>query len=233
MRLSGNSTPDGEVSRLAALGKLCSLLLLLCAWPLSPLASDACRLTVLGDSLVAGYGLPLEQAFPAQLERALRQHGYACTVANAGVSGDTSAGGLARLDWVLADRPTHLIVELGANDALRALPVDQLEANLSAIVERAQARGIHVMLAGMLAPPNLGRDYGEAFRAVYRRVADRYRLPLYPFFLDGVAGQPQLLLPDGLHPTAEGIAVIVDRILPLVSAWLEATGITPVAAASR
>lgn len=196
-------------------------------------AAPACRITVLGDSLTAGYGLPLDAAFPAQLARALRAAGFDCEVLNAGVSGDTSAGGLARLDWVLAEEPTHLIVELGANDALRALPVDQLEANLAAIVGRAQARGMRVMLAGMLAPPNLGPEYAEAFAAVYRRLAARYGVPLYPFFLDGVVQRPELVQPDGLHPTAEGVAEIVRRILPTVTAWLEATGMTAKSGALR
>lgn len=209
------------------------LLLLLLSHGVPLVAEEPCRIGVLGDSLTAGYGLPLEAAFPVQLERALRERGYPCTVANAGVSGDTSAGGRARLDWVLADRPTHLIVELGANDALRALPVDQLEANLAAIVEEARARGIHVLLAGMLAPPNLGADYARAFAAVYERLAARYGIPLYPFFLDGVVQRPDLLQPDGLHPTTEGVAEIVRRMLPPVLDWLAATGVSATADARR
>jgi acyl-CoA thioesterase-1 len=233
MRISRYRAAVRELLGRAAGGKAHLWLLLLILWSLPATASAACRITVLGDSLTAGYGLPLEAAFPAQLERALQERGYACGVANAGVSGDTSAGGLARLDWVLAEEPTHLILELGANDALRALPVDQLEANLAAIVERAQARGIRVMLAGMLAPPNLGPGYADAFRAVYERLADRYGVPLYPFFLDGVVQRPEFLQRDGLHPTAEGVAEIVRRIVPTVTAWLEATGVTARAGAPR
>lgn len=185
-----------------------------------------CQIAVLGDSLTAGYGLPLAAAFPARLEAALAERGFACTVLDGGVSGDTSAGGAARVEWVLADRPSHLIVELGGNDALRALPVEQLEANLDRILAAAAARGVPVLLAGMRAPPNLGEAYGAAFEAVFARVAARHGAALYPFFLEGVAGRPELLQPDGIHPTAAGVAVIVERILPSVEDWLEATGLT-------
>ena len=187
-------------------------------------ANDACRIAVLGDSLAAAYGLVVDEGFPAQLQRRLRAEGYDCVVLDAGVGGDTTAGGLARLDWALADRPSHVIVELGGNDALRALPPEQMEQNLDAIVSRLGADGVAVMLAGMLAPPNLGRIYGEAFEAVFPRVAERHDVPLYPFFLEGVAGDPQLNQSDGIHPTAEGIAIIVERILPTVTDWLDRTG---------
>lgn len=184
-------------------------------------AADDCRLVVLGDSLAAGYGVALEDAFPLQLERALAAEGVACEVINAGVSGDTSAGGVSRLDWVLGDRPTHLLVELGGNDALRALPVEQLEANLAAIIEGGRNAGAAVMLAGMLAPPNLGARYTEAFADVYTRLAERYGVPLYPFFLAGAIEDPALMLEDGIHPNAAGVAVIVERMLPAIQAWLE------------
>jgi acyl-CoA thioesterase-1 len=193
--------------------------------PRSPArAAAACRLAVLGDSLTAAYGLPLEDGFPARLEAALRARGHDCVIIDAGVSGDTSAGGRARLDWVLADRPTHLLVELGANDALRALPPEQLEANLDAIVTTARGQGVSVMIAGMLAPPNLGDAYGEAFALAYRRVAERHGVPLYPFFLDGVAAVPELNQADGIHPNAQGVREIVARILPAVEAWLVGPG---------
>lgn len=185
-----------------------------------------CRIAVLGDSLTAGYGLPLEAAFPARLEAALRARGLGCAVLDAGVSGDTSAGGAARVEWVLADRPSHLLVELGGNDALRALPVEQLEANLERILVAAKARGVPVLLAGMRAPPNLGEEYGVAFAAVYARLAARHGAALYPFFLDGVAGRPELLQPDGIHPTAGGVERIVQGILPSVLAWLRASGVS-------
>jgi acyl-CoA thioesterase-1 len=184
-------------------------------------ADEACRIAVLGDSLTTAYGLALEDGFPAQLERRLREQGYDCAVLDAGVGGDTTAGGLARLDWTLADRPSHVIVELGGNDGLRALPTEQMEHNLDAIVGRLQADGVAVLLAGMRAPPNLGRAYGDAFEAVFARVAERRGVPLYPFFLDGVAGDPALNQEDGIHPTAAGIAVIVERILPAVIGWLD------------
>ena len=187
-------------------------------------ANAACRIAVLGDSLTTAHGLALEDGFPAQLQDRLRAAGHDCAVLDAGVGGDTSAGGLARLEWMLADAPTHVIVELGGNDALRALPAEQMAANLDAIVRRLRAEGVAVLLAGMRAPPNLGRTYGDAFEAVFPRLAERHGVALYPFFLDGVAGKAELNQPDGIHPTAAGIEIIVERILPTVTAWLELTG---------
>ena len=181
----------------------------------------ACRLVILGDSLTAGYGVAAGEAFPSRLEAALRAEGVDCAVIDAGVSGDTSAGGAARVEWVLADRPTHLLVELGGNDALRALPVEQLRANLERIIKTAQAHKVEVMLAGMMAPPNLGRDYGEAFKAVYADLARSLDVPLYPFFLDGAVLQPGLMQPDGIHPNARGVESIVARTAPLIAAWLQ------------
>jgi acyl-CoA thioesterase-1 len=192
--------------------------------PSVALANEACRIAVLGDSLATAYGLAVEQGFPAQLQRRLRAEGYDCLVLDAGVGGDTTAGGLARLDWALADRPSHVIVELGGNDGLRALPPEQMERNLDAIISRLRDDGVAVLLAGMLAPPNLGRSYGDAFEAVFNRVAERHDVPLYPFFLEGVAGDPELNQPDGIHPTAEGVAIIVERMLPSVTDWLERSG---------
>jgi acyl-CoA thioesterase-1 len=183
-------------------------------------AAESCRIAVLGDSLTAGFGVRVGASFPAQLGAALAKEGLACEVVDAGVSGDTSAGGAARLDWVLADRPTHLLVELGGNDALRALPVEQLRANLDDIVRRAQAAGVRVMLAGMLPPPNLGRPYFDAFAAAYRDVAQAHGIPLYPFFLDGVVFATGLMQPDGIHPNERGVTEIVGRILPSVAAWV-------------
>ena len=187
----------------------------------------ACRLAVLGDSLTAGYGVDPDDGFPQQLARALEGEQLSCEVIDAGVSGDTSAGGAARLGWVLSDKPTHLLVELGGNDALRALPTAQLEHNLERIILEARAAGVEVMLAGMLAPPNLGSTYGDEFAAVFPRLAERHDLPLYPFFLDGVASRPDLLIEDALHPNAEGIAVITERITPAVASWIRGTG-TPI-----
>ena len=186
---------------------------------------------MLGDSLTAGYGLPSRSdAFPAQLEQALRQAGFKCTVLDAGVSGDTSAGALARLAWVLADRPTHLLVEIGGNDLLRGLPPDQLQRNLEAIVQGARRAGVAVFLLGMEAPRNWGGDYVAAARRAYRQVAQRYGVPLDPFFLEGAFGVPGHMQADGLHPTAAGVRAIVRRLLPAVTDWLRRTGIGPAGA---
>ncbi len=181
----------------------------------------------LGDSLSAGYNLPAQDAFPVQLEKALRAKGHAVRVVNGGVSGDTSAGGLARLEWMLADKPDLVLVELGANDALRGLSPQQTKANLDAIVSRLRQRGMGVLLIGMLAPPNMGRDYGAAFNGLYPQLAEKYALPLYPFFLEGVAARPDVLQSDGMHPTAAGVAEIVRRILPQVEALLPSVAAPP------
>ena len=173
----------------------------------------------LGDSLTHGYGLPDAEIFPVQLEKALAAAGVTAKVINAGVSGDTTAGGLARLDWALGDPaapPDLVIVELGANDALRALDPAEAEANLYAILTRLHEKGIKALLAGMLAPPNLGKDYGASFDALYPRLAEKHQVPFYPFFLDGVATIPALNQADGMHPNGAGVAVIVEKITPLV-----------------
>jgi acyl-CoA thioesterase-1 len=185
-----------------------------------PTAAQACRISVLGDSLTAAYGIAIEDGFPAQLELALDKKDYDCEVLDAGVSGDTTAGGLARLDWMLADQPTHVIVELGANDGLRGLPTDQMEDNLDAIITRLKQDELSVLLTGMLPPPNLGKDYTEAFAQVFEDLAKDHAIPLYPFFLDGVAADPSLNQPDQIHPNAAGVQVIVERILPTVTTWL-------------
>lgn len=184
----------------------------------------AITLLVFGDSLTAGYGLPRQQSFPSQLQSALAAEGYDVAVVNAGVSGDTAAAGLARLDWTLAGLaegvPDAAIVELGANDGLRGIDPAVSYANLDEILSRLTRRGIPVLLAGMLAPPNLGREYGEAFRTMYVRLADEHDVVFYPFFLDGVAARPALNQADGIHPNADGVAVIVERILPAVTELL-------------
>ena len=172
-----------------------------------------------GDSLAAGYGLPPRQGFAAGLQAALRRAGVAATVRNGGVAGDTTAQGRARLRWGLRGlgaTPDLVIVELGANDMLRGLPVAQARANLDAVLAELGRRRIPVLLAGMRAAPNLGPDYARPFEAMYPALAQAYRLPLYPFFLDGVAGNAALIQRDGLHPNARGEAVIVARILPAV-----------------
>ena len=172
-----------------------------------------------GDSLTAGYGLPPAQGFTSQLQAALRQAGVAAEVRNGGVSGDTAAQGRARLLWGLRGlkaKPDLVIVELGANDMLRGLPVAQIEANLDRILIALRQRQIPVLLAGMRAAPNLGPDYRRGFEAIYPRLAKRHRVPLYPFFLDGVAGNRRLIQRDGLHPTRQGVAIVVARMLPAV-----------------
>ncbi len=181
-----------------------------------PAAEAPVRILAFGDSLTAGYGLDAEDAFPARLERALRGRGIAARVLNAGVSGDTTAGGRTRLDWALALRPDAAIVELGANDGLRGLDPAETRANLDAILARLKRGGVAVLLAGMYAPRNLGREYAAEFDAVYPALAARHGVALYPFFLEGVAAAAALNQADGMHPNARGVAVIVRRILPHV-----------------
>lgn len=175
--------------------------------------ADAPRIIVLGDSLTAGLGLSVEESFPSLLQQRLDERGERYAVLNAGVSGDTSAGGLRRLDYALADgEPRILIVALGGNDGLRGLAPEQLEANLAAIIERGQERGLRVILAGMEAPPNFGADYTTRFRQVYPTLAKRYQVRLVPFLLDGVAGDPTLNQADGIHPNARGAAQVADLV---------------------
>nr|WP_246520756.1 arylesterase [Microvirga arabica] len=178
------------------------------------------RLVALGDSLSAGYGLPQEAAFPVVLERALKAKGHKVEITNAGVSGDTSSGGLDRLDWSVPDGTDGVILELGANDMLRGLDPALTRRNIETIVERLKSRNIPVMLAGMYASRNLGTDYVQKFDSLYPDIAKKHDLVLYPFFLDGVAGERSLNLPDGMHPTAKGIEIIVARILPTVERFL-------------
>ncbi|MBC7282429.1 arylesterase [Hoeflea sp.] len=174
-----------------------------------------------GDSLMAGYQLQSDEGFPARLEAALKARGHDVAIADAGVSGDTTSGGLARLDWSIPDGADGVILELGANDALRGLPPEQTRDNLEAMIVRLQERGIEVMLAGMLAPPNLGADYEAAFNAIYPELAARYDLLLYPFFLDGVTGVPGMTLSDGMHPNAKGINQMADGMLPVAEQFVE------------
>jgi acyl-CoA thioesterase-1 len=190
--------------------------LALLAMPIVPVhaAEQPVRIVVLGDSLSAGFGLAGNEALPAKLERALKAKGHAVTIENAGVSGDTAAGGLARLDWSVAEGTDAVILELGANDALRGSDPKTTRASLEEIIRKLKERRIAVLLAGMLAPRNLGPDYANAFDAIYPELAAKYDLVLYPFILDGVAGDRALNLPDGLHPTAAGVDIIVSRLLP-------------------
>ncbi|MBV9861374.1 MAG: arylesterase [Alphaproteobacteria bacterium] len=170
-----------------------------------------------GDSLTAGFGLPASGAFPARLEARLREQGVEAKVVNAGVSGDTTAGGLARLDWALADKPDFVILALGANDALRGIDPGTVRHNLDAIIDKIQATGAKLLLLGMLAPPNWGETYQHDFDSIFPDLARAHGVPLYPFFLEGVAMNPQLNQPDGLHPNEKGVAVLVDHIAPLVA----------------
>src|SRR2546423_4389221 len=176
----------------------------------------------MGDVLTAGLGLPIEQSYPSLLQERLKESGLDYEVVNAGVSGDTSAGGLSRLDWALDGDVRVLVVALGGNDGLRGLPVEQLKRNLSTIIERAQLRHIAVILAGMDAPPNYGRDYIVAFHKVYPALASQYHVPLVPFLLQGVAGTEALNQRDGIHPTAAGARVVADNVWAVLKPVAEA-----------
>jgi acyl-CoA thioesterase-1 len=179
-------------------------------------ASGPIVILVLGDSLTAGFGISREAAFPAQLEARLRERGEGARVVNAGVSGDTTTGGLARVDRVLAEKPDLVILELGANDALRGIQPATVRGNLDAIIAKIQASGAKLLLTGMRAPPNWGEEYRAAFDQIYPDIARTHGVPLYPFFLQGVALDPELNQPDRLHPNERGVGVLVDRIAPVL-----------------
>jgi acyl-CoA thioesterase-1 len=198
-----------QVQRLAAI----ALVALFCG---AASAAEPVKIVVLGDSLSAGLGLTAEAAFPAKLAAALKAKGIAVLIANAGVSGDTASGGLGRLDWSVPDGTEAVIVELGANDALRGLDPKLTKTALNAILNQLEQRHIAVLLAGMLAPRNMGEDYARSFDAIFPTLASAHPVVFYPFFLEGVAGDAKLNQPDGLHPTAAGVDVIVARILPKV-----------------
>jgi acyl-CoA thioesterase I len=191
----------------------------------TPAEARTLRMVALGDSLTAGLGLPPGQAFPDLLERALRAKGFDVTVSNAGVSGETAGDGLARYDWAVPAGTDALVVELGANDMLRGLDPGAAKAALASILSKAKAAHIATLLAGMRAAPNLGADYQRRFDAIYPDLAAQFGVALYPFFLEGVAGDPKLNQKDGLHPTREGVEKIVANILPVVEALL--TGLKP------
>lgn len=204
-------------SRIAAL-----VVLVLCLATIAAHAQGGpVKIAVLGDSLAAGYGVKPDQAFPARLQAALQRRARNVTILNHGVSGDTTAGGVERLDWMLADKPDIVLVELGANDALRASDPAGTERNLDAIITKLKAAGVTVWLAGMLAPRNYGPEYAAQFDGLYKRLADKHGVPLYPFFLDGVAQEPALNQPDGIHPNPAGVDVVVDRILPFITKNLD------------
>lgn len=182
--------------------------------------SKPIKMVVLGDSLSAGYGLPATSAFPVRLEKSLKNNGMNVEIVNAGVSGDTSSGGRDRLDWSVPEGTEAVILELGANDALRGTDPKVTRSALTDILTRLKARGIAVLLCGMVAPPNYGQEYSARFNAIYPDLAKSFGVPLYPFFLQGVAADASLNQADGLHPTAEGVDVIVRNILPSVQAFL-------------
>ncbi len=198
--------------------RLLSAILLAATIGVGHAAAKPIRLVALGDSLTAGLGLSASDAFPAKLEAALKARGQDVVVENAGVSGDTVKGGLARLDWSIGPGTEGVIVELGANDALRGLDPAATRATLDALLARLKERSLPVLLAGMLAPRNLGPEYTDAFDAIYPDLARKYDAVLYPFFLDAVAAHPELVQADGMHPTAAGVDAIVARILPAVEA---------------
>jgi acyl-CoA thioesterase-1 len=219
LRSYGNRS--GKVQRFAA-----ALVIAFGAWIAQPMtdwavaAERPIKIVALGDSLTAGYQLPESATFPTQLEQALKAKGLAVEVVNAGVSGDTTSGGLARLDWSVPEGTDAVILELGANDMLRGIDPKVTRAALEKIIAKLRARGIEVLLCGMLAPPNMGRDYARAFDAIYPELAAANGLLLYRFFLDGIFDHPKLKQKDGLHPTADGVAVMVARILPKVEELL-------------
>ena len=211
---------------LGMLARHCLITLMLAAsviahLPLTAVADDdRPRIVAFGDSLTAGLGVAQEEAYPARLQRRLDERGLRYRVINAGVSGDTTAGGLRRVDWVLKSRPEFVILELGGNDGLRGLNLQQTKANLAEIVQRCQAASVKVILAGMKLPPNYGADYIKGFEAIYPALAKQYRLTLIPFFLEGVAGSTSLNQADGIHPTSEGYRIIADKVLKTLAPLL-------------
>ena len=187
-------------------------------------AADPPVILALGDSLTAGFGLAQPDSFTVQLEAALAKAGTVAKIKNAGVSGDTSAGGRARLAWALAEKPDAVMIELGANDGLRGLNPKRTEANLDAIIAMAKAQGLLVLLTGMRAPPNLGVEYGEEFNSLFARLARKHEVLFYPFFLEGVAALPTLNQADGIHPNGQGVAEIVRRLVPIVEKLITQVG---------
>ena len=209
----GGGSPAGDTAPPAPAG----------AAPVAAAAADRPKIVVLGDSLSAGLGLSPAQAYPALLQQKLDAAGHKWEVVNAGISGDTSASGLQRVDWAL-DRPNVriLVVELGANDGLRGLPVPEMKKNLAGIIERAQQKRIAVLLTGMEAPPNFGPEYVVSFRKAYRDLASEYGVPLLPFLLDKVAGMPALNQGDGIHPNIEGAAIVADNVWTMLKPMVDA-----------
>ncbi|MEQ9350019.1 MAG: arylesterase [Alphaproteobacteria bacterium] len=223
----------GGVTELARAGRLARLAMVAVAMMAGMVAAMAgasvaraepLKILAFGDSLVAGFGLAPEDGFVAQLQQALSGRGHDVVVINGGVSGDTSAGAVARLDWILQDPPDVAIIEFGGTDGLRGLEPAQTYTNLDRVMRRLRRAGVPMLLTGMRAPPNLGRSYGEEFNAVFPRLAETYGTVFYPFFLEGVAAQPALNQADGIHPNADGVAEIVRRLLPLLEPLLDVQG---------
>ena len=215
--MNSSPVPSHRAAKSRCAAAICGVLLLAAVFGSAVAADRTPEILAFGDSITAGFGLPSNEAFPARLEARLRAQGIAAKVVNAGVAGDTTAGGLARLDWALADKPDVVILELGANDALRGIDPATVRANLEAMISRIQASGAKLLLTGMLAPPNWGEDYRREFDRIYPELAQAHGVALYPFLLDGVAMDARLNQPDGLHPNERGVAVLVDHIAPLVA----------------
>jgi acyl-CoA thioesterase I len=205
-------------ARMTAL--LAALLLLALTLPKSQAGPGQTVLVAFGDSLTSGLGLAQDQAFPAQLEAALKARGHDVTVVDAGVSGDTSTAAAKRVDWSVPENASAVIVELGGNDALQGIPPEGTKAAIAKVIEQLQAKGLPILLAGMEAPRNMGKEYVDAFSALYRDLAQQYGVLFYPFFLDGVALNEELMQPDGLHPNGKGVARIVEKIMPKVEELL-------------
>jgi acyl-CoA thioesterase-1 len=182
------------------------------------------RILAFGDSLTAGYGLAAEDGFTVQLQQTLQENGHNVEIINGGVSGDTSTGGLARLEWALSDNPDGVILELGANDGLRGIDPKLTQANLEKILDVLKQKNLPVLLTGMMAPPNFGQDYTTEFNAIFPALADQYEVIFYPFFLDGVATRTELNQADGMHPNPEGVTVVVGRMMPAVLQLLDSIG---------
>jgi acyl-CoA thioesterase-1 len=187
----------------------------------APVRAQPVKIVAFGDSLLAGFGLRANESFPAQLENALKKRGHDVEIVNAGVSGDTTTGGLGRLDWSIQDGTDAVIVVLGANDMLRGMEPEIARKNLDEMIKRLKARKIEVLIGGMRAAPNLGADYAKKFDALYAELANEHDVLNYPFFLDGVAGERDLNLNDGIHPTPKGVSLIVERIMPIVESLIE------------
>jgi acyl-CoA thioesterase-1 len=189
--------------------------------PKTQVSAERPRIVAFGNSLTAGLGVSPDQSYPAHLQRILDAAGYAYQVVNAGVSGETTAGGVRRVSWVLNNKPAIVILELGGNDGLRGLSLQETKANLERIIQQLQQASVTVVLAGMKLPPNYGQDYTGGFEALYQALAKQYRLKMIPFFLDGVAGSSSLNQADGIHPTGEGYRLIVERVFPTLKPLLE------------